>query len=882
MARLDVPPRPAVLCLLFVVALGNTAVLAQESKLVPAEKKSIIIPTAGEVVLANGIGDVKPDGPCKADIKAFCKDASPGDGRLVTCLIKRIQQAKQGNIAGRKVSEKCQDAVTQYKIDSSKHINRDISLARACKDDAAKFCKDVDDNKSPGSVLLCLRANQKKVATPCKGEILRTQAEIAADFRLDPKLYDTCHGSVEQLCKDVDPGNGLEIDCLFENSKSLGWDCLAQVFRVKKEAATDIRLNIKLFKTCLNDQRKFCKDVEPGHMRVQECLEDNMDKSGFSNRCRTALEDVIATRVADIRLDTGLQDACEEDLQTHCQVSLKEMEDDKEKRKTALNCLQQFKEELNSQECRDKIHRKTQRAARDIRFDDVLANACQEDRKNFCNDVQPGSARVIRCLQDYRPNLSQTCAAALFDHEVKMAEDIDFKYPTRLACAWEISNFCKGVPHGHARIIRCLQKALEEEDMSPECKAEVMKDQNRMAQDYRLNWRLTNACDPDIKALCGGLLSQCAAGTGQTCGGVVLQCLQDKQDNITSSACQEEVFYYELMEVTDFRNDVILAEACRDDVEKYCKDVEPGDGRVHSCLRHNIKFISDKCAKEENKLAALQYRDIRLRPKLAKVCSEERAVYCKDIKPGKARVIKCLMEAMAQPNFGEECRVELAKREDKVKNDYRYDIGVLTHCGPDIDRLCAEAKTKLRGNATVLKCLVENFPSTADACQSEMSRAVRFALWDYQNGQALTAACDTDVDTFCPKGTKARPGGMFTIGAAGRCLSKALVQAQPLTPKCKELVLIAAPKDSRAYLQYPESTSALVAKIAELQRAAGLESMLVDPYRRDGGSVTVTGWVALACIMSLVLVSFGGVVMLYRRVTGVDKPHTQYVKSGDA
>lgn len=32
-----------------------------------------------------------------------------------------------------------------------------------------------------------------------------------------------------------------------------------------------------------------------------------------------------------------------------------------------------------------------------------------------------------------------------------------------------------------------------------------------------------------------------------------------------------------------------------------------------------------------------------------------------------------------------------------------------------------------------------------------MSRAVRFALWDYQNGQALTAVCDTDVDAFCPK-----------------------------------------------------------------------------------------------------------------------------------
>lgn len=56
----------------------------------------------------------------------------------------------------------------------------------------------------------------------------------------------------------------------------------------------------------------------------------------------------------------------------------------------------------------------------------------------------------------------------------------------------------------------------------------------------------------------------------------VLSVLQDNQDNITSTDCQEEVFYYQLMEVQDFRNDVILAEACRVDVDKYCKDVEPG------------------------------------------------------------------------------------------------------------------------------------------------------------------------------------------------------------------------------------------------------------------------------------------------------------------
>lgn len=44
------------------------------------------------------------------------------------------------------------------------------------------------------------------------------------------------------------------------------------------------------------------------------------------------------------------------------------------------------------------------RAARDIRFDDVLARACQEDRKNYCNDVQPVGAGFGANLECYASN----------------------------------------------------------------------------------------------------------------------------------------------------------------------------------------------------------------------------------------------------------------------------------------------------------------------------------------------------------------------------------------------------------------------------------------------------------------------------------------------
>ncbi len=62
---------------------------------------------------------------------------------------------------------------------------------------------------------------------------------------------------------------------------------------------------------------------------------------------------------------------------------------------------------------------------------------------------------------------------------------------------------------------------MDNDDMSKECKDEVTRDMNRMATDYRLNYRLNHACEADTAKLCPNL---CAAG--QSCGGLVLQCLQ--------------------------------------------------------------------------------------------------------------------------------------------------------------------------------------------------------------------------------------------------------------------------------------------------------------------------------------------------------------------
>ncbi len=60
------------------------------------------------------------------------------------------------------------------------------------------------------------------------------------------------------------------------------------------------------------------------------------------------------------------------------------------------------------------------------------------------------------------------------------------------------------------------------------------------------------------------------------CSGATLRCLTEKKDLIKGAECKKEIFYFQKMEVSDYRNDVPLANACRVDVDTLCKNVQPG------------------------------------------------------------------------------------------------------------------------------------------------------------------------------------------------------------------------------------------------------------------------------------------------------------------
>ncbi len=232
------------------------------------------------------------------------------------------------------------------------------------------------------------------------------------------------------------------------------------------------------------------------------------------------------------------------------------------------------------------------------------------------------------------------------------------------------------------------------------------------------------------------------------------------------------------------------------------------------------------------------------------------------------------MENLAKPDFGEVCKEQITMRSMTMQTDYRLDYGVSTQCAHDVERMCAAEQKKLHRNAVVFKCLIQNFKQASDMCQVELSRAVRLSLWDYRAGGALTGVCDADVNSLCSSVEKSR--GVFGIGAIGKCLSRNLADQRPLAKECKQLVLVAAPKDVKGLLDSDHSLVALAEKVQALTQAAGVKTRLYNPYKSGVSVITLTGWVALLAVVSLAVVVMSAIIFIYRKLRGLDKPYTVY------
>jgi hypothetical protein len=76
---------------------------------------------------------------------------------------------------------------------------------------------------------------------------------------------------------------------------------------------------------------------------------------------------------------------------------------------------------------------------------------------------------------------------------------------------------------------------------------------------------------------------------------------------------------------------------CAEEIASYCKGVKPGGGRLLKCLKENESRLSPACREK--------FENIRKWLEEAKeACSGDVDRFCKDVQPGGGRILKCLRE----------------------------------------------------------------------------------------------------------------------------------------------------------------------------------------------------------------------------------------------
>ena len=153
----------------------------------------------------------EPAEACKADVEKFCKDVTPGGGRIMACL-KAYED---------KISEGCKATREKGKERGMEKMKK---FMEACKTDMDKLCKDVKGGH--GEKVRCLKQYYKSLSAGYATERKEAGEQM--------KKHNPCLADIEKFCKDVKPGEGRIIACLKTHDAELSEGCKAKQTEMKE------------------------------------------------------------------------------------------------------------------------------------------------------------------------------------------------------------------------------------------------------------------------------------------------------------------------------------------------------------------------------------------------------------------------------------------------------------------------------------------------------------------------------------------------------------------------------------------------------------------------------------------------------------------------
>jgi hypothetical protein len=145
---------------------------------------------------------------------------------------------------------------------------------------------------------------------------------------------------------------------------------------------------------------------------------------------------------------------------------------------------------------------------------------------------------------------------------------------------------------------------------------------------------------------------------------------------------------------------------CKADAEKFCKDVEPGGGRIKKCLKEHEADLSPEC---KAKGSEMKKKVDAMKAEFAEACKEDKDKFCKDVEEGKGGLKKCIKEHEAE--LSDKCKGFVAGKKQAAKE---RKAALEEACGKDKEQFCKDVPA---GEGRILKCMREHKDELSDGCK---------------------------------------------------------------------------------------------------------------------------------------------------------------------
>ena len=99
-----------------------------------------------------------------------------------------------------------------------------------------------------------------------------------------------CEKEFNSYCKNVTPGEGRLLACLYAHGDKLSNRCEYALYDAAAQLERAITALSYLANECRDDLKKHCSAIKPGEGRLLECIAKKKD--AVSNRCKNAIKDV--------------------------------------------------------------------------------------------------------------------------------------------------------------------------------------------------------------------------------------------------------------------------------------------------------------------------------------------------------------------------------------------------------------------------------------------------------------------------------------------------------------------------------------------------------------------------------------------------------------